>query len=238
MRMFSWSFVAIVLLLGAASWWRWSPPTSDAHVVAVASNDSLAAATFPRSGHQFEATAAVRYPHHREVSSGEVRSAPSGSDRSAAQAAQRDAAGSDIAQEAQTAPEPRSAGELFVPFIADDPKQVFLPATAQYHSALQGETQDPEWGPAAADALRGYIAAQFGDRFEIPYVDCRQDLCELQVAGRIGADLPSDVRDIQNAMSRMQQQPWWSTLQFDQESGTVGSSQDGRMLLLWFFSRK
>ena len=134
--------------------------------------------------------------------------------------------------------QPKPAGELFVPLIAEDPTRVFAPATVNYHAAVQGEESDPTWGPYAESALRDYITEQFGDRFEIPYVDCRQDLCELQVAGRIGGDVTADTHDIQQAMSRMKQQAWWTEWQFDQEHGTVGSSQDGRMILLWFFSRK
>lgn len=133
---------------------------------------------------------------------------------------------------------PRSAGELFLPFIANDPAQVFAPATVTYHGALQAEAVDPEWGPAAAAALRDFIHAQFGERFEIPYADCRQDLCELQVAGRPGGDLRRDTRDIEEAMGRMKHEPWWAALQFDQESGIVSSAPDGRMILLWFFSRQ
>lgn len=133
---------------------------------------------------------------------------------------------------------PKSAGELFVPFIADDPTQVFASPTVTYHAAVQSETVDPEWGPAAAAALRDFFSARFGDRFEIPYVDCRKNLCELQVAGRLGSDSQADMRDAQSAMNDMKRQPWWNELQFDQESGIVATSPDDRVLLLWFFSRK
>jgi len=137
------------------------------------------------------------------------------------------------------APEtPRPAGELFLPFIADDPNQVFAPATVNFHAAVQAEPVDAEWGPHASAALRGHITGLFGERFEIPYVDCRQDLCELQVAGRVGGNLDADMRDIQQALGSMRQTPWWTALQFDQESGTVGSAPDGRVIALWFFSRK
>ena len=67
---------------------------------------------------------------------------------------------------------------------------------------------------------------------------CRQDLCELQVAGRIGSNLDADMRDIQQALGSMRQMPWWAALQFDQETGTVGSAPDGRVIALWFLSRK
>ena len=142
---------------------------------------------------------------------------------------------------AQSAPDaelPKPAGELFLPFIANDPSQVFAPQTVNFHAAVQSEAIDPAWGPASAAALHDFLTMMFGNRFEIPYVDCRTDLCELQVAGRIGNDLDRDMHDIQHAMGLMKQEPWWTALEFDQESGTVGSSQDGRVILLWFFSRK
>jgi len=161
--------------------------------------------------------------------------------RSAPPAQTAVAAQAQVAQPpAQDEAPPKSAGELFVPFIADDPSQVFASPTVTYHAAVQSEAVDPDWGPAAAAALRDFFIARFGDRFEIPYVDCRQDLCELQVAGRPGADVQADMRDAQAAMHDMKQQSWWIELQFDQESGILATSPSPyeRVLLLWFFSRK
>ena len=132
----------------------------------------------------------------------------------------------------------KPAAELFRPFVEDDPKKVFLPPTVQFHAAVQSEPVDPQWSPLAADALSNYVSSQYGERFEMPLVDCRQDLCEIQIAGRIGGDSQADMRDIQQTMSLIKQQPWWTTLQFDQETGVVTMSSDGRVLLLWFFSRE
>jgi hypothetical protein len=135
-------------------------------------------------------------------------------------------------------PTAKPALELFSGFVDDDPKNVFLPPSVQYHAAVESETVDPAWGPAAADALRGYLTSRFGDRFELPLVDCRQDLCELRVAGQVGGDQITDMHDIQEAVRLMRQEPWWTALEFDQDTGLIGTATDGRALLLWFFSRK
>jgi len=133
---------------------------------------------------------------------------------------------------------PKRAADLFGPFVGDDPSQVFAPASATYHAAVQGENVDPDWGPAAGDALRQYIRGLFGDRFEIPMADCRQDLCELQIANRPGGDSEADIRDLTDAMGKLTQQPWWNALGFDQQSGMTSYVADGRVIALWFFSRR
>ena len=130
------------------------------------------------------------------------------------------------------------AAELFSGFVDDDPHNVFLPSSVQYHAAVQSETVDPAWGPAAAEALRNFVATQYGNRFELPLVDCRQDLCELRVAGQVGGDQLADMQDFQQLVERMKQEPWWSALEFDQQTGMIGTAPDGRALLLYFFSRK
>jgi hypothetical protein len=127
---------------------------------------------------------------------------------------------------------------LFAPLIEDNPNQVFAPPTVNYHAAVQGETVDPDWGPAAADALRSYITGTFGTRFEIPSVDCRQDLCELQVASLPGHDGTAEMHDLITALNQVRQEPWWTALGFDQEYGTSFTTQDGRSIALWFFSRR
>lgn len=135
-------------------------------------------------------------------------------------------------------PDVKPAADLFSGFVDDDPSVVFLPSSVQYHAALESETVDPSWGPAAADALRNAITAHYGDRFELPLVDCRQDLCELRVAGRVGGDQLADMQDFQQLVSMMKAEPWWLALGFDQQTGMIGTAPDGRALLLYFFSRK
>jgi len=130
------------------------------------------------------------------------------------------------------------AAELFSGFVEDDPRNVFLPSSVQYHAAVQSEAVDPAWGPAAAEALRTFVAAQYGNRFELPLVDCRQDLCELRVAGQVGGDQLADMQDFQQLVGQMKEEPWWSALEFDQQTGMIGTAPDGRALLLYFFSRK
>ncbi|MEO7432666.1 MAG: hypothetical protein ABIR62_11725 [Dokdonella sp.] len=137
-----------------------------------------------------------------------------------------------------TTAEVKPASELFSGFVDDDPRNVFLPSSVQYHAAVQSESVDPAWGPAAADALRTFVATQYGNRFELPLVDCRQDLCELRVAGQVGGDQLADMQDFQQLVEQMKQQPWWSALEFDQHTGMIGTAPDGRALLLYFFSRK
>ena len=237
MRMLGFGLV-VVAAIGAALWLR----SDDAAVASDGARQAAQSATAllaPRGGaapspahHAGDAIASTRREHIAQAM-------PARTGNAAARSGQRQGAPKHDAAPVGAGPEDaRPAGELFLPFIANDPAQVFAPATVNFHAAVQSEPVDPDWGPAATETLRNYIAFRFGERFEIPYVDCRQDLCELQVAGRIGADLRADTRDIQQAMGEMRQQAWWAALEFDQESGTVGSSPDGRVLVLWFFSRK
>jgi hypothetical protein len=161
----------------------------------------------------------------------------SGNDAAAERAPVRDTRKAPASEGEQAPAQPKSAAELFTPFIEDDPSQVFPPSTVHYHAAFQSETADPDWGPSTAAALRNYLISKFGDRFEIPLVDCRQDLCELQVAGRPGSGSAADMNDVQQMMLLLKQSALWSQLQLDQETSIIGSSPDGRALWLSFISR-
>jgi hypothetical protein len=135
-------------------------------------------------------------------------------------------------------PDVKPAAELFSGFVEDDPRTVFLPSSVHYHAAVQSESVDPAWGPAAAEALRNFVATRYGNRFELPLVDCRQDLCELRVAGQVGGDQLADMQDFQQLVQDMKRESWWTALEFDQQTGMIGTAPDGRALLLYFFSRK
>lgn len=108
----------------------------------------------------------------------------------------------------------------------------------QYHAALQSEPVDPDWAPAAVDAIRGNLASHDRDWFEIVQLDCRTDLCELHLAGRLGGNADTDMRDLQQVLFPMKQEPWWTALQSDQDTSAIGMAPDGRALLVWFVSRK
>jgi len=66
----------------------------------------------------------------------------------------------------------------------------------------------------------------------------RRDLCELQVVGGGGGNRDADTRDFQHIVSTMHTQPWWTSYQFDQDTGMVAFSDDGRIDVIWFYSRK
>jgi len=250
-------FVVAVVTIAALAWMRVQAPRADeparrdaARSVAADSNHSNAAGNAVRSAHvpgsvgQAAQENASRTQAAPAVSDAVPAPATSASSHLAISATAATApatvrsAAPPTTVDASARPTQKPAAELFDGFIKNDPSQVFAPATVNYHAAVQGETQDPQWGPAAAAALRDYIVDHFGDRYEIPYVDCRQDLCELQVVSRLGGDRDNDMRDIQLWMSQMRHEPWWTTLEFDQEHGIVTTAQDDRVILLWFFSRK
>jgi hypothetical protein len=46
------------------------------------------------------------------------------------------------------------------------------------------------------------------------------------------------MQDFQQLVGQMKEEPWWSALEFDQQTGMIGTAPDGRALLLYFFSRK
>ena len=133
---------------------------------------------------------------------------------------------------------PKSPAELIAPFIEDNSREVFLPDSVRNHAAVQAEPQDPDWGPGASQAMSGYLAEQLGERAEYIYADCRTDLCELQLVSGPGGDASRDQRDFQQVVSMMQREGWWGAYDFDQSSGIVTFSDDGRIILIWFFSRK
>jgi hypothetical protein len=139
-----------------------------------------------------------------------------------------------LLQESSTAP--KSAAELLAPFLEDDPKQVFLPDTVRNHAAVQAERVDPEWGPAASQAMRDYLDAQLGNRADLISADCRTDLCELQIVSGLSGNKDADMHDFQHIVAMFHQQ-FSKALQLDQDSGMVTFAPDGRIVVIWFYSR-
>jgi hypothetical protein len=133
----------------------------------------------------------------------------------------------------------RPAAELFAEIETDDVKKSAFPdPIITAHQAMLNETPDPDWSQTAAQQLRDYLAAQLGNRFEYPLVQCGQDLCEIQAASFFGGDSDADERDFQTAENGMPLQPWWTTLQFDQFSTRFSSSKNGRILAIVMVTRK
>jgi hypothetical protein len=122
--------------------------------------------------------------------------------------------------------------ELLSRFTDDDPSQVFQPDTVRYHEAVQAEPVDPEWGPEAQADLQAFFSAEFAQNDAYVAAECGTDLCELDIV----ADA-NDSPPFYKALRVMKQQPWWTALQFDQESGAV-SFDKGRTVIAYFFSRK
>jgi len=229
------------IILAAALWMRQPPTPSPAPTSANgrSTRDAGAATSPDRVPPTINARAASTI---RSTNVGATTHAP-GSPSSATsarspvgKAPSSAAASTSATQDSDTDLKP--ASELFSMFVEDDPSQVFLSSTVQYHAALKSESVDPAWAPDATHAIRDYLASRYGERFEIASLDCRTDLCELQLAARKKGDVDTDMRDMQQAVAQMKQEPWWSALAFDQESTAVGGSPDGRALLLWFCSRK
>jgi hypothetical protein len=133
---------------------------------------------------------------------------------------------------ANTAAEP-TAAELLARFVADDPTQVFESQVSVFHAAVQSEAVDPDWSPLAGRQLHDYLAAQLGATFEDPVVDCRRDLCEVQVAGADG----DDGQFLQEVFAALPRQPWWSAYGLDQQTYAMTYSH-GRPLLVFFVSRR
>jgi hypothetical protein len=133
---------------------------------------------------------------------------------------------------AEAAP-PKTPQQLIARFTVDDPSKVFLPESVRYHEAVAAEPIDQDWGPMAESQMSRFLSNQLTPNFEFMSVDCRTDLCELNLV----APSTGDAHEFAAALKLMQQQPWWTTLKFDQESGTV-SFEDDRLVVVYFFSRQ
>jgi hypothetical protein len=228
-----------IIILAAALWLR-QPATPS----------NVTTPTGARSPHEAGHAATVDRIHHSGIprAASTIRSTTVGTTAESAPGIDGVASATHPAgkstSSAPTSPSPmedvdrKPAAELFSMFVDDDPSQVFLSGTVQYHAALKSEAVDPAWAPDAMNAIRDYLTSRYGQRFEIASLDCRTDLCELQLAARQKGDLDTDMRDMQQAVALMKQESWWSALAFDQESTAIGGSPDGRALLLWFCSRK
>jgi hypothetical protein len=137
----------------------------------------------------------------------------------------------------QTTPK-KSAAEIISALESDDHKSAFPNPSIAPHQVLLNETPDPDWSQAAAQQLRDYLAAELGNRFEYPLVQCGQDICEIQAATLPGSNRGVDVHDFQVSDENMHLQPWWSTLQFDELTFQVDSADDGIDVMIVFITRK
>lgn len=121
--------------------------------------------------------------------------------------------------------------QLLSRFTDDDPTQVFQPEAVRYHSAVQAEPVDPDWGAEAQAALQNFFSSELAQYNAYVVADCRTDLCELQIV----AD-GTDSKTFYNALKAFKQQGLWNALQFDQDSGAI-TYDGGRTVLVYFFSR-
>jgi hypothetical protein len=133
-----------------------------------------------------------------------------------------------------TAKPRKSAKEVIDSFTSDDPKQVFLPETVRYHAAVQAEAIDPDWAPQTESALTSFIGSQLGNGIELLEADCRTDLCEISLVQANEGESDAKFSDV---MKRLRQQPWWDSLQLDQET-QISTWDDGRFVTIHYFSRK
>jgi hypothetical protein len=156
----------------------------------------------------------------------------------AAAASSDSAATSAQPQSTQPKSPQKPAADIIAALETDDHKSAFANPSIAPHQAVMSETPDPDWSQAAAQQLRDYLAAQLGNRFEYPLVQCGQDICEIQAATILGSDSNTDVRDFQMSDENMHLQPWWSTLQFDELTFQVDSVDDGRDVMIVFITRK
>lgn len=228
---FVYAFAFAALLLGFFVWLNSERPAASTPIrapIPAAHESSVSAGTVSAPSRNVSAARAIRSPVVAQAPAKEPAIATS-ADKNTTNLP---------ATSTMQAGAAKPAVELFGPLVDDDPNNVFLASTVQYHAAVQSEAVDPEWGPVAAQVLRDHLASQWGDRYEIALIDCRTDLCEVRIAARVGSDAQPDIQEMQESINRMKHEPWWSAAQFDQDMMAVGVSPDGRALVLWFISRK
>jgi hypothetical protein len=105
------------------------------------------------------------------------------------------------------------------------------------HQVLQGEKPDDQWSPAATQALRDYLDANFGGQLEFPLVDCRTDICEIQAA-TLGPDQDDEAMRFRDAVSGMPQLPWWQSFGFGPPTFAINGQDHDRTLMIVFISRE
>jgi hypothetical protein len=108
---------------------------------------------------------------------------------------------------------------------------VFQPESVRYHSAVEAEPMDPDWGIEAQAALQNFFSSQLAQYNPYVIANCRTDLCELQIVGD-----GTDSKMFYNALRLFKQQGAWAALQFDQETGAI-TYDGGKVVLIYFFSR-
>jgi hypothetical protein len=129
-------------------------------------------------------------------------------------------------------PPVKTPQQLVARFTEDDPTQVFQPETVRYHSAVQAEPIDDNWGPQAQAALQDFFSSQLAQLNPYVIADCRTDLCELQIVSD-----GTDSKLFYKVIGAFKQQGAWTALQFDQETGAI-TYEGGKVVLIYFFSRR
>ncbi len=106
------------------------------------------------------------------------------------------------------------------------------------HNHLSTEPRDDAWASQAEQQLRNYITAKMGpERLNLVSVHCGSSLCEVDAVGRSPENLSVDMKDWQEYLLLMRQQPWWQEYQFDQPRTMVASTPDNRALFIAFVTR-
>ena len=118
---------------------------------------------------------------------------------------------------------------------------VFVSEVSQGHELAQKEQIDPDWGPTSNQELSDLLKSQLGDRFDIPTINCRTDICEIMAASKIGGSPNEDMQEFQRIPQLLRQQPWFSGSGFDLANTPMmfGSSPpDERVLVIMYITRK
>ena len=142
----------------------------------------------------------------------------------------RNAASSDSVTAPSAAPV-KTPQQLLSRFTDDDPTQVFQPESVRYHSAVQAEPVDPDWGSQAQAELQNFFSSELAQYNPYVAADCRTDLCELQIVTD-----GTDAKMFYEALRAFKQQGFWNALNFDQDTGSI-SYDGGKTVLVYFFSR-
>jgi hypothetical protein len=132
---------------------------------------------------------------------------------------------------ASSTPVAKTPQQLLSRFTDDDPTQVFQPESVRYHSAVEAEPVDPDWGAQAQAELQDFFTLELAQYNPYVTADCRTDLCELQIV----AD-GTDAKMFYEALRAFKQHGFWNALDFDQDTGSI-SYDGGKTVLVYFFSR-
>ena len=182
--------IVVVAAIGFAGFWigRAGAPTAPAAPI---KNESAVAPSVPQSTSSVPAPSAVAAaPKQEKAAPKRLQSTYVPQDAASTVHSQETPAKTSSAADPNADMKARIAA-TFEKLESDEPR--FPSPNSAPHQLVLTQAADPDWSSQMDQTIYDRLTADVGSQFDISSVDCRTDICELQIAGLDSSNVSGDM---------------------------------------------